>query len=123
MNIFLIPIIFIVVVFVAYLVAGSCVRYRSGIRTCPEVLPNFIMWRRLYELGHRAVMCVVTCGRYRPQPERVVAVMPQMPSGQFRAGGIAGRDSQAFHQLPDVDDLDEDDFGPNEPSVTVQVRY
>lgn len=56
---FLILFVVLLCVLFVYFVLGSFVRYQGGIHHCPEVLPHYTVWCRLFRLFVR----LVTCGR------------------------------------------------------------
>ncbi|KAG5477738.1 hypothetical protein LSCM1_05036 [Leishmania martiniquensis] len=63
-----------------YIVIGISVRYYSGLRHCPEVLPNYRFWCSILDYCSR----VVTCGRCRFSPDRSdhasgIFVLPSRP--------------------------------------------
>lgn len=93
-----------------YFAVGTLVRYRKGLRHCPEVLPNFTFWRRLWYALRDGVCYIVTCGKHRPSQPQDAAVLPSKPRRDF-----------GFEELPDDGD-DFDDDAAMQPAVVV-VRY
>jgi hypothetical protein len=85
----------------AYFVVGSLVRYRKGLRSFPEVLPNYTFWRRVGWGIRSAFYRVVSCGKYTPPTTSESAVLPSKPRRDF-----------GFEELPDDND-DYDDYDEN----------
>ena len=106
--------IFFVVIFVVlciYFAVGSAVRYKGGVRRCPDMLPNYRFWRYVMGLLRDGFYFATSCGKYRAKKQAESKVLPTNPN--------------AFDKLPDgeddmddLDDLDDEDF--NEPAVAIQ---
>lgn len=60
----------LVVLFATYLILGTVVRYRGGIRTCPQMLPHYQFWSGAARRVADGVLYVVTCGKHVPKRER-----------------------------------------------------
>lgn len=107
------PVEVVLIVFFAvlavYFAIGAAVRYKGGVRRCPDMLPNFRFWRWVVFLVRDGILFTTSCGKYRPQPQSEGKVLPTNP--------------RTFDHLPadegdEGDNLDDDDF--NEPAVVVQ---
>ena len=102
------PFYFLVLV---YFFVGTAVRYHKGMRTFPEVLPNFRFWRHAWIACRDGVLFVATCGRRRPRRADQIA-LPTKPPAYGKDLGI--------EELPDeLDDFDEE--AATQPAVV--VRY
>jgi hypothetical protein len=88
-------------ILLAYFLVGSLVRYRKGLRSFPEVLPNYTFWRRIAYLARNGFYFLVSCGKYAPPVAADIAVLPSKPRRDF-----------GFEELPD--DMDEfEDYDEN----------
>lgn len=110
-----IGLVFVVGALVVYFAVGTLVRYRSGLRHFPEVLPNYTLWRRIGHAIRNGFLFVVSCGRYTSSSSMTandIGVLPSKP-----------RRDMGFEELP-PDEFDEfDDEAAMQPAPVVVVRY
>ncbi len=102
MEAYLVLVVIALVAVLVYFATGVAVRYRHGIRTFPEIIPNYLFWRWVIFSIYDGIMFVFTCGRHRPIRDT-------------RAGGVSSRlgGGAAFETVP----ADEDAADGNGPVV------
>lgn len=98
MNPYAILIIGVAVVGVVYFGVGTVVRYRHGMRRCPDMLPNYTFWRAVVAHIRDGFMYAATCGKYHPPPRRDVAVLPSHVFSTV-PNKPAGMEDDAFGEL------------------------
>jgi hypothetical protein len=93
------------VVFLAYCITGSVVRYRGGIRTFPQMIPHYTAWRSFGNGARDFAIYVTSCGKRRAPPT---------------AHQQVEYEDRAFNShVIDEDDIELDDDAVNQPAIPV----
>jgi hypothetical protein len=97
--------------FVAYCATGSIVRYRGGIRKCPQMIPHYHIWKAFADAVRDGWVFASSCGKRRAEP-RVRPPLQRDPDED---------ENRAFRAVMDEDDieLDLDDDEANQPAISV----
>jgi hypothetical protein len=100
--------VFVAVAFVlsiaVYCGVGTYVRYRGGVRGCPDVVPHLRFWRNAALLAWDGLRFCFTCGRSRATSERPSFDVPEFASVWGGVGSGRGRfsvlDSEPAERRP-----------------------